>query len=123
MAHRISMQQPKENIVNKDVVFIIKKNGKKLGELRISKGALEWKPRNSTYTNYMTWSDFSGIMENGGEGAFEAYPIDGNRTIVRSTIEISTGLPSQMVFELNSSFQCQYHIIRVSPFRHDVVVR
>ncbi|CAN2188261.1 hypothetical protein MCEMKE26_00467 [Candidatus Nanopelagicaceae bacterium] len=67
MAHRISMQQPKENIVNKDVVFIIKKNGKKLGELRISKGALEWKPRNSTYTNYMTWSDFSGIMENGGE--------------------------------------------------------
>ena len=67
MAHRISMQQPKENIVNKDVVFIIKKNGKKLGELRISKGALEWKPRNSTNTNYMTWSDFSGIMENGGE--------------------------------------------------------
>ena len=63
------------------------------------------------------------VMENGGEGAFEAYPIDGNRTIVRSTIEISTGLPSQMVFELNSSFQCQYHTIRVSPLRHDVVVR
>lgn len=63
------------------------------------------------------------VMENGREGAFEAYPIDGNRTIVRSTIEISTVLPSQMVFELNSSFQCQTHTIRVAPLRHDVVVR
>jgi hypothetical protein len=67
MAHRISMQQPKDNIVNKDVVFTVKKNGKKLGELRISKGALEWKPRNSKYSNYMTWSDFAEIMENGGQ--------------------------------------------------------
>jgi hypothetical protein len=62
------------------------------------------------------------VMENGAEGAFEAYPIDGNRTMVRSTIEVSTGLTSEMVFELNSSFQCQYHTIRVSPLRHDVVV-
>lgn len=67
MAHKISMQQPKENIINKDVVFTVRKNGKKLGELRISKGTLEWKPRSSPYTNYMTWSDFSAIMENGGE--------------------------------------------------------
>ena len=67
MAHKISMQQPKDNIVNKDVVFTVKKNGKKLGELRVSKGALEWKPRTSTYSNYMTWSDFAEIMENGGE--------------------------------------------------------
>ena len=67
MAHKISMQQPKDNIVNKDVVFTVKKNGKKLGELRVSKGALEWKPRNSTYSNYRNWSDFAEIMENGGE--------------------------------------------------------
>jgi hypothetical protein len=67
VSHKITMQQPKENILHKDVVFIVRKSNKKLGELRISKGSIEWKPRNSPYSNYMSWSDFAGLMENGGE--------------------------------------------------------
>ena len=63
------------------------------------------------------------VLADGEMAAIDTYPIDGNRTVVRSTIEISTGLPSEMFFELNSSFQCQTHTIRVAPLRHDVVVR
>jgi hypothetical protein len=63
------------------------------------------------------------VLVDGEMAAIDTYPIDGNRTVVRSTIEISTGLPSEMVFELDSSFQCQAHTIRVAPLRHDVVVR
>jgi hypothetical protein len=63
------------------------------------------------------------VLADGEMAAIDTYPIDGNRTVVRSTIEISTGLLSEMVFTLNSSFQCQTHTIRVAPLRHDVVVR
>jgi hypothetical protein len=63
------------------------------------------------------------VLADGEMAAIDTYPIDGNRTVVRSTIEISTGLSSEIVFTLNSSFQCQTHTIRVAPLRHDVVVR
>jgi hypothetical protein len=63
------------------------------------------------------------VLVDGEMAAIDTYPIDGNRTVVRSTIEILTGLQSEMVFTLNSSFQCQTHTIRVAPLRHDVVVR
>ena len=67
MAHKITMKAPKDSLVNRDVIFIVQKNGKKLGELRVSKGSIDWKPFNSQYTHYMSWRDFSQLMSNGGE--------------------------------------------------------
>jgi len=67
MAHKITMKAPKDSLINRDVVFTVQKNGRKLGELKISKGSIDWKPFNSQYTHYMSWGDFAKLMSDGGE--------------------------------------------------------
>jgi hypothetical protein len=45
-------------------VFKIKKDGGKIGELKISKGGVEWKPKGvSVNTISMTWTKFAKIIE------------------------------------------------------------
>jgi hypothetical protein len=63
------------------------------------------------------------VAENGQNSAFDAYPIDGNRTIVRIRIEILAGSEIELVFKIFSGPECTSRLIRVSPLRHDVFVR
>lgn len=63
MAHKVTMRQPKEEILNRDIVFVVKKDRKKLGELHVSKGSIEWIPSNGRYKRYLRWSQFAEIME------------------------------------------------------------
>jgi hypothetical protein len=51
--HKLVMKQPSEQILNRDVEFIVRADGKKLGELHISKGAIEWIPNNGRYRRRM----------------------------------------------------------------------
>lgn len=63
-SHDVTLKRAKAEIVNSDVVFEIKKNSKKLGELHISRGAIEWVPNNARYKRRMTWTKFDSLMEN-----------------------------------------------------------
>jgi len=63
MAHKVSMRQPKDSVVNRDVEFMIYKNNRKLGTLRVSRGSIDWIPSNGTVARYLSWSDFALIME------------------------------------------------------------
>jgi len=63
-SHDVKLKRAKAEIVNSDVVFEIKKNSKKLGELHISRGAIEWVPNNARYKRRMTWTKFDSLMEN-----------------------------------------------------------
>lgn len=65
--HSISMKQPRERIMNADIEFTIKENGKKLGELHISKGNVQWTPKNSRQTKKIRWSQFAKLMEEYGK--------------------------------------------------------
>lgn len=67
MAHKVSMRQPKDTVVNRDVEFMIYKNNRKLGTLRISRGSIDWIPSNGTVARYLSWSDFALIMESKDE--------------------------------------------------------
>ncbi len=67
MAHKVSMRQPKDSVVNRDVVFMTYKNNRKLGTLRVSRGSIDWIPSNGTVARYLSWSDFALIMESKDE--------------------------------------------------------
>jgi hypothetical protein len=67
MAHKVSMRQPKDSVVNRDVEFMIYKNNRKLGTLKISRGSIDWIPSNGTVARYLSWSDFALIMESKDE--------------------------------------------------------
>jgi hypothetical protein len=67
MGHKISMRQPKDSVINRDVEFLVYRDGKKLGTLKISRGSLDWIPSNGTVTRYLSWSDFALIMESRDE--------------------------------------------------------
>lgn len=64
--HNVIMRQPRDKIVNSDVVFVIKEGDKKLGELHVSKGSIEWKPSNGRFKRRMRWSKFAEFMESEG---------------------------------------------------------
>jgi hypothetical protein len=65
--HKIYMKQPKEVILGKDVQFLIKRNGKKLGELHLSQGNLEWVPAGSkTKTYRLRWAQVSTLFKEQG---------------------------------------------------------
>lgn len=42
MAHKVFLETPELPVGNADVIFRVKRNGKLLGRLKISKGALVW---------------------------------------------------------------------------------
>ena len=66
-SHSISMKQPKEVILGKDVKFSIKRNGRKLGELHVSKGNLEWVPAASKVKTYrLRWAQVAALFEEEG---------------------------------------------------------
>ena len=66
-SHSISMKQPQEVILGKDVQFTIKRDGRKLGELHVSKGNLEWVPAGSKIKTYrLKWAQVSAMFENEG---------------------------------------------------------
>jgi hypothetical protein len=65
--HSISMKQPQEVVLGKDVQFSIKRNGKKLGELHVSQGNLEWVPAGSKVKTYrLRWAQVAELFEEKG---------------------------------------------------------
>jgi hypothetical protein len=60
--HKVIMRQPKELVMNTDIEFVVRENGKKLGELHVSKGSIEWLPSNGRYKRRLRWSKFAELM-------------------------------------------------------------
>lgn len=65
--HEVKISQPVLEIQNADVEFSIRRDGEKLGTLKISKGNIEWVPYRNTYGVTMDWADFAEMMETQGE--------------------------------------------------------
>jgi hypothetical protein len=56
------MRQPSEIEVTTDFEFVVRENGRKIGELHVSKGSIEWLPSNGRYKRRMRWSKFAELM-------------------------------------------------------------
>ena len=60
--HDIEVEIPPRLVLHKDVSFVIKSDGLKLGELRVSKGTIDWRPGNKRKVTSLTWEQFDKLM-------------------------------------------------------------
>ncbi len=68
MAHSITLQFSKEiEVRNSDTVIVVKKNNEKLGTITLSKGSIDWRPKNarvgSKDETQLTWTQFAELMQ------------------------------------------------------------
>lgn len=63
MAHEVALDISTKFVLNKDVKIEVKKDGRKLGTVLISKGNIEWLPvGNSVNKKRLSWSKFADLM-------------------------------------------------------------
>lgn len=60
------MSVPEHEIVNTDVVVAVFSDDEKLGEVRISRGTIDWVPRNHTHAFRLSWEAFDSVMRDCG---------------------------------------------------------
>lgn len=67
--HDVTFTIPWRDLGRSDVEFEVKKDGKALGKLEISKGAAVWFSRDDTYGYKLSWTKFDKLMmKNGRRG-------------------------------------------------------
>lgn len=64
--HEVSFTVPERPVGNVDIEFTVQRNGAKLGTLKISKGGLEWVPKDHTYGYHVKWQDFDDLAQTKG---------------------------------------------------------
>jgi hypothetical protein len=61
--HDVEMSIPTTKVVlSADVVFEIRSDDEKLGELRISRGTIDWAPANAKVPIQLSWEQFDRVM-------------------------------------------------------------
>ena len=60
--HEIEIDIPPRLVLHKDVTFTIWSNDSKLGELRISKGSIDWRAGNKRKVVRLEWEQFDQLM-------------------------------------------------------------
>ena len=63
MAYSVEVELPVKQVINKDVTFIIRSDDNKLGELRISKGGVDWYPVHAKTAVTKNWKQFARLFE------------------------------------------------------------
>jgi hypothetical protein len=67
MQHQVIAKFAPKTLNKNDMVLIVKTNGRKLGELMISRGNIEWIPSGGRlYKQTMQWRKFAEIMQREG---------------------------------------------------------
>ena len=67
MAYDVTLKTAAFDVANKDLVFDIKQDGSVLGHLLISKGGVEWVPKDHEKGHRMKWTEFASTMVQYGE--------------------------------------------------------
>ena len=67
--HKVSIEIPKEiEVGNADLKIRVKSGGERFGTLTISKGTIDWRPRNAKRGKgshiQLSWSEFDQTMKN-----------------------------------------------------------
>lgn len=60
--HELGLSIPTGEIVNSDVVITVHGDDTKVGELRISRGTIDWYPANHQYRIQLGWEQFDEVM-------------------------------------------------------------
>lgn len=62
--HNVHINIPWREIGKTDVEFKILKDDELFGKIKISKGALEWYPKNAKNPYKISWSNFDKLIQN-----------------------------------------------------------
>ncbi len=60
--HKIVLKQPASQALNSDISFDIYSNESLLGELKISKGSIDWRAASQRSAKKMTWEEFARLV-------------------------------------------------------------
>ncbi|HEY7703872.1 MAG TPA: hypothetical protein VID03_03490 [Acidimicrobiia bacterium] len=60
--HDVEIELPAKVVLHKDVLFTVKSDGVMLGELRVSKGSIDWRPANKQTPIQLDWERFDAVM-------------------------------------------------------------
>jgi len=63
VAHKVKFTLPERNLGNADIVFSAWNDDRKIGTLRISKGAIEWYPKSAKKPKKISWARFERMMD------------------------------------------------------------
>ncbi len=68
MAYGITLTIPKEiEVLNSDILIVVKQDKKVLGTLTLSKGSIDWRPKKKKAGGpsevQLSWSNFAKLME------------------------------------------------------------
>lgn len=61
--HRTEVELPPQKIQNTDLTFRVWSDDELLGTLALSKGTIDWKPKNARTPIKLRWETFARIME------------------------------------------------------------
>lgn len=61
--HDVRFSIPERELGKADIEFKIKKDGKVLGKLTVSKGSIVWFPKDRTYGHKIGWTKFDEFMK------------------------------------------------------------
>ena len=67
MVFNVAMQTQKGKVGRTDVIFTVRGDRSKLGDLHISKGAVVWFPANAQRGHRVSWRKLAEFMEEKGE--------------------------------------------------------
>jgi len=66
MAHNVLFSVPVRELGKADVEFYVSNGGAKIGTLKVSKGLIEWVPKDFTLGYQVSWKDFDIFMRKNG---------------------------------------------------------
>lgn len=67
MAHDVRFSVTERELSNYPIIINVKKDGKALGTLEVSKGGVTWFPRKKRKMPPLSWKQFAEIMEGASE--------------------------------------------------------
>lgn len=62
-AHQVDMTLPTRELGRADATFEVRADGKMLGSLHVSRGAVVWFPSGATYGYKLEWAEFADVMQ------------------------------------------------------------
>lgn len=67
MAHHVTFEVPTRPVGFKDLVFKVRRNGSKFGELRVSQGAVVWIPAVKSKGRRLSWRQINNLAQEHGK--------------------------------------------------------
>ncbi len=66
MAHKVNFNVPDRPLAHADVIFTVYEDEEKIGELRVSKGAVVWFPGKKQIGYQLAWSQLDRLVREHG---------------------------------------------------------